>query len=361
MGCCNNSNSSSLPSYNSLIFHILKSHPMRNLAWKDCRNEYVSYCKQPQLNSITTICKSKSHKVVSAGLLLPEKIIEQNYISAIEKLYNFKCETDINILFNAPKASKSVNNIVGNTLKKEIEAALRGLDEKGSDFLLFEDPSHDKPINTLFLSITPTYNDLFDTLIKDKPESSFLLFTLGFCKDNFSSKSSLLLKICETAGLKANIINLKLLLQTYLEFNIAISQRVLNALRSSDRSIDLIDSIQTEFEIRIDKFVIDEWIEYEAALALRKTSISSSIAFKVSKELLNIIITGTTLASLDDYKQNSINKLDNLSLVEIGELMLSNSIVLEDQLTTLQTLHPYIFNVEELQRLVINQIKLETV
>lgn len=355
MGCCNPLCQKNDSNYHALILKLLDSHPLKNFSGMDCKNEFLLDKMSAPDNSPS---KSKSHKQLNSHKIIQQqnKSSEQNYTRTIERLCNFK--TDERIYKYPTTVSKSENNIAAISLKRELlENIASPIIKEDTEYLLNDNNCEDaSPLNYIYIESTPSYTDLYESIIKDRPESSFLLFILGFASDNYEEKAILFLKVLEKIGPRSSMINFRHTLQTYIEMHVDFSKRLYSIISSSMKKNEIKKGIRETFKIVVDDDFLNEWSEYEMKLSSKKSNVADSLAFKVTKDLLVIMNTSIDSQNIDISTKKYAANIDGFSFVEIGELMLSNHLcITKQQLTSLQIIHPYLFNGVELQKLIINE------
>lgn len=372
MGCCSNTNSINDTTFNLLVGSILKTHPLNQTTIKKCRTELNFNMYNSTVTEMISPIKAKSQKLITVRVALDDKqikyISEDRYIEVLNRLYKVNLIRDTNLkqekvkaIYNV-KGQNSHKNISTVNFKKNIDSESdNSEDEKsGTEEMVENLPLTDSNIKLylqLIEALSPTYADLFDAIIKDKPESSFILFAMGFTRESFKSKSKAFFKVLELANIKANLVCIRTILQSYLELNMSFNQKIFSFIKNAIDLPNLKENMKSVFNIQLDNQTIDDWLEFYLIIGGRKTLVSSKMSFTISKELLNIVTTNTVPSTIDTYKSTLSHRLNDLSVIEISEQMLNYNNVTEEHFTALQHVHPYLFNAHELHKMMINEAK----
>lgn len=275
---------------------------------------------------------------------LIQGISEEKFYSMLEFLFQMKLNNDVSRTFIRTKTKVSRKK---SSIDREVEKEINFTPE--TKLLSTETRDHykDNILNDLYFSIFPDYSEV-TSMIKDKFECSFLLSIIGLTKENNTKKAAHLLYILENSGMKPNISNFRIIIQSYLELSFSYSKRLLNVITSQKKE-ELIIEIDKQFGLKITNDVIECWNE---AVQQSYTSKINNAVHLICRELVNIVVSQTTIEDIEEYKSTFLHSLDHLTVIEVCEMILKVSHVdlTKDMLIILLEVHPYLFKAVELQR-----------
>lgn len=351
MGCCTlNTGLIHETDYNKLAYRLLTSFPLTKCSSRSCKSQF----KMTEIDASKVNNSRHSSKKLKSLSKQDLEYSEEKYLKVLENLFKMRVQDTNNA------STKTLRRFNRNPTRTSTLKLLSLKDEKEFVFEnerseVFENKLNttvnyeDSPVNKLYLSITPTFSELFETIIKDKPESSFYLFVLGFCKDSIESKSYFFIELCETAGLKLNLTAFRNLLQAYIDTNISFACKLYDAIRLY-KTEELSGDILGKFDIKLSNQLLSDWTEHNSIVGKVRSLVSAEFINTVCKELVNLIETETTISSIETFKSKYRLRLDKFTVIEICELLLKNNTaaIEADHITMLQMLHPYLFNSAEL-------------
>ena len=358
MGCCNSNKKELDSDYDKLIFLVLQSFPLNLQSSKFCRSQFKTCELEINTNRNTFSGKKSSNKLKTQSKQdINFEYNEEKYYIAIEFLYKMifpdkdlkesvlRKTTDITKT-SLKNISTSENKL--HYLEPELYGQFESQIKEQIEIFQKEEKLLENPINRLYFAITPSFSDLFDKILKDKPESSFLLFVIGFTKEDPKKKAEMFSCLAECGGIKLNLSNFKIMIQSYLEMHYSFS-RLLYDMIAHNKS--LIGHIYNSFKLKIDDHVLRDWYEFNILVETKKTFYSNDFAHRLSQELLNIILSETKPENIDKYMRMNKGNLDHLSVIEVCELIIkyNNTIIDQEYLVSLLTIHPYLFEAKELR------------
>lgn len=343
MGCCISGGSDS--EYSKLVVGILRTNPVCEYSIRHCKlmikASSDSELKRPERRSTKTLpymCKDLS-------------LTEDDYAKRIQSLFKIKLSISEPGVFrkklNRSSSRSTIFKMMSfKELKKE-SILFDGSEVQDTVSSIIEEEQ--SQLSKLESAIIPTYTEISDQLIKDRPEGSFYLFLVGLCKDTSESKCKLFIDICESAGQKLNLKLFESIIQSYIQLHISFNFKI-HASLASNRSGAFFKEVQSKFDIRLNSDALENWEDYNKKLILKRSILVTGVCNILCKELINLVLSETTLYSLTEYKARHRSKLDNATSEELNLLINKNraaSIELE-HLIMLLNLYPFLFNSHEL-------------
>lgn len=277
MGCCGNVRQID-EGYEKLIENVLTNFPLCQYSEKYCLSQFNS-CEK-EYNTNRKLFHSKKTNTV-------KEYSEDKYYQVIETLYNLKyppCLKD-------RKAERISNK------SKDLTTDLISVNQQ--ELIT-------KPVGSIYLAMSPDYNGLFDCIIKGKPKGSFALFILGFTKDDLPSKIEQFVKIFEHSDLSPNITNFQMVMQAYALLNLNFSLKLFDWIQANKSKL-FYDEISREFQIKLDSFTIDQWMNYNRCLLERRSDQSLKFSLQYSKMLYYILTNEVTEQDFESHKENLLN------------------------------------------------------
>lgn len=367
MGCCASGKPDVDYEFEQIINQVLTDFPLSSCNSKFCRQQLKTAEVEVRNQRKTASKKNSTNKQDINFEYSEEKyyiVIEFlfNMIHPDKKLKDSIIRTTLDITKNSTKILG--NKFESNTRSLQIKPDESYIDDRNKE--QFEDKvnqsyqvsnSIQSPLNRLYFSIAPSFNDLFDRILKDKPESSFLLFVIGFTKEEPRKKADMLLTIAECGGIKFNIFNFEKMIRNYIEYHLSISRSLLDCISNHK---ELIPLIAENFRVRLDDFSMKEWQEYNASIEPKKSILAEKFTFIITKELLSIIRSNASSDKLEQYINNHKGNLDHLPHIDVCEMIIKHKqdIIDVDSLVVLLMIHPYLFKAAELRKQLINFIAL---
>lgn len=345
MGCCVSTGVDS--EHNRLVMSILKSNPVSLCSIKHIKstikmNTDVSPKKIDSRSSNNLVCVRKQELEHS----------ESNYIKTIYSLFKVK----INDFKSSPVRKKNSRLSSRSTI---IRMMSYKESKDGSQYLDIAFDSQDTAISfaeedqtqlsRLYAAIIPTYSELSDAILKDKPESSFFLFIIGLCKDTIEYKCKLFIELCENTGQKLNLKLFRSIIQSYIDLNISFNFKIYGEIILI-KSNSLIKEIHSQFDIRLSNELLQIWEENNIQLSAKRSSLVTRICYYFCKELINLLYSETTHHSLNEYKLKHRAKLDNATTEDLDDLIEKNKYakIEHEHIVLLNNLYPFLFNSNEL-------------
>lgn len=341
MGCCNLIKSKhDQETYEQFILEFLSTFPLSQHSGKHCLQQYFSSSQPYSIRRQSTLTS-----IYSMG----------NCFNSSENRYNESLE----LLFNIanPCLGKLDNDrrlTYVNDGKKEISRSntTRTRDDVNTEYALTEGNKSEakKSINSIYYSVTPDYNSLYDSIIKGKPKSSFILFILGFCKDSPKIKAELFIQVFDNAGLILTVSNFRYVIQVYLLMQLDFSFQLYDCLYSNKSKLFL-EEVNAEFGIKLNPEAMNLWYDYNLQLKQRRKSLASKISQLFANILVFIVNFKVECSSFEQYK-NQIFELYDASKSSIDKVEVEENDQIEfnvDHIACLLLFEPSIFNSKELR------------
>lgn len=338
MGCCN-SNQTIQEDYEKVTSEILKTIPLYGKSCNYIMSQFIT-CEKDIGNRKT---HSLNNKV--------KEYSEAKYYKILEFLYNMKFPTHVGGLQSSNQLTTMKHPIKRGSMKSvgRSETLLVHLEvEEEKTNTIYKESL----LNKLYFSITPDYNQLFDSVFKAKPKSNFMLFIIAFTKDSLDKKADFFIQILEEAGLKSNFTTFQTIMLHYALMNYNYSSQIYECI-NSNKSKPLFDKISTEFGVKFSHSSIDTWGDYNSFLQKKKYAKSNNFALHITKELLAIVLENITPTNIADFKPSIKKPFDDLSVIALCELFLKhNNITITPQdIHTLLLLNPYLFDAAKLRKI----------
>lgn len=277
MGCCENVRQIE-ETHEKLIISVLTSFPLCQFNSKYCLSQFNS-CEK-EYNSNRKQFHSKKTNTV-------KEYYEDKYYQVIESLYNVKYTSNLKDRKTDRVNLKSKESIQIDSSVNQQEASA-------------------KPIGSLYLAVSPDYNNLFDSIIKNKPKGSYALFIMGFTKESLPIKIEHFLRVFEYSDMSPNIINFQIILQAYAMINLSFSLKLFDWIQSN-KSKMFYDEINREFHVKLDSNVMDQWMNYNRGLLEKRSDQSMKFSIHYSKMLYYILSKEVTEEEFESHKENLIN------------------------------------------------------
>lgn len=343
MGCCNSLTLSDTE-YDKLLYKILSTHPVNALNSAFCLNQYKVNESEITTKTTGSFTKPNTHRRDKSNTKneINQSMTEEKFYSMLEFLFQMKLTNDVSRTFIKTKTSRKKTAI-----DREVDKEFMFSPDTNLLSIDTRDHYKDNILNDLFFSIVPDYFEM-STILKDRFECSFLLSIIGLTKENNTKKAAHLLYILENSGMKPNISNFRIIIQSYFELSFTYSKRLLNIIMSQKKE-ELIIEIDKQFELKITNDVLECWKEEIQQPNINKIN---SAVHLICRELVNIVVSQTTLEDIEEYKSTFLHSLDHLTVIEVCEMILKVSHVdlTKDMLIILLDVHPYLFRAVELQR-----------
>ena len=344
MGCCSSNNNIQELNYEKLISHVFSSIPISKHSGQYCLSQFLTCEKEISRKTVNQVSKEKNNII--------REYSEDKYYQVLEFLYNMKNNySDLSQITDKQKKSsvmllprktevkkKQFNRFASGELKINLELVDK------SEFYL------NKPINKIYYSITPDYNSLFDSIIKNKPKSSFIIYILSFSNDEMSKKAELFMELFQSSELKCTLTSFQSLIQSYALLNLNFSYSLLEVIQMNNK---LVNEISKEFNIRISNLDIEQWQECNNQLVKRKFEIANKFALLITRELMMILVNNVSFKDLESNPEKPRrNSIDNLSIIDTCDQILKNNglSLTCDDIITLNMMHPYLFNANMLRK-----------
>lgn len=346
MGCCN-SQTQNETEYDKLLYKLLSTHPLLALNTTFCLNQYKANESESIVKTSGSTSKLALHRRDKSNIKndATQSITEERYYSMLEFLFQMKMSNDSSSKLSI-KASKV--NRKKSTSDREFEKEFIFSPETNLLRAETRDQYKDSILNELYFSLIPDLTELVG-LFKDKLECSFLVSIIGLCKENNSKKAAHLLYFFEVAGLKPNISNFRLMIQSYFELSMSYSKRIYSLIFQSQKKEELLIEIEKQFDVKMSSEVLEDWGE---TLQLSDNSKINNAVHIICREIVNVVVSQTSLEDIEEYKSTFLHSLDHLTVIEVCEMILKVSHVdlTKDMLVILMEVHPYLFKAVELQR-----------
>lgn len=349
MGCCNaNASLAHETEYNKLVHRVLSTFPLSKCSSRSCKSQFKTTEMDSSKNNNSRSSSKKLKNLVSKQDF---EYSEEKYQKVLEALFKMRIQdSSTKSLRRSTKVPTRTSNIKLTLVKDEKEFVFDNdrsevFETKMSTTINYED----SPVNKIYLSIAPGFSELFDSIIKDKPESSFYLFVLGFCKDSDESKSDFFIELCESTGQKLNLTGFRNVIQSYIDMNISYGSKIFDVIKVN-KSEELSLEILSKFGVKLSSQLMEDWMEHNTSVGKVRNLVSAEFLNCICKDLVNLIETETTINSIENFKSKLRNRLDKFTVIEICELLLKNNtaVIEADHITMLQMLHPHLFNSADL-------------
>lgn len=350
MGCCSSSKEEINQKFELLISSVLENSPLKDYSLKFIMTQF----KYKEISSVINE-EIPGPNRRSSGLILKKPVFskedEEKYYIIIEFLYKItypdkeikesilrkstklNIDTNTNNTYNSNSAYTIKNSLksLKTHIKKEENKEKEQLTKitcQGSISQL------STSFGILLFSITPSYSDLFDIVLKDNPISMFMLYSIGFTKDDSKRKSEVILLILSMSGMKNSLQNFKILLQKYVFFSISFSFKLFDCVMKEKTNGNTV--LLKETEMNDEK--LKEWIEYNDYLRSNQNDISNRIVNYLCLALINIVNSG--------YSNDELFlTFQNYSYIEICEIINKfQECINEEVLIKLIDMYPFYFN-----------------
>jgi hypothetical protein len=284
--CCNTSKPIKQDlNYESLIKSILINHPLTKYSGREVLEKFMT-CEKEYNNRPKEVNGNVEEKI-----RVIKEYSEEKYLKVLEDLYKMTIseslspQKEMKRKSNRTLSGKGLLNLNQSRISCASSTAISYINDGQSKDFTYSN----KRINQVYIQITPMYNNLFDSLIINKPKSSFILFIISFTKETIEEKSRLFFEILNSADLLNCVISFYTIIQVYILMNINISNKLLlcvNKNFSESFSTELIK----EFNCRLSNSDIIQWMERNDLLNNIKFSISKRLSEIYTTELINIVV-----------------------------------------------------------------------
>lgn len=337
MGCCttNLPNSSINYKFEDVISELLSRFPLTNYSGNYIKSQFETV--QKNLNEDDKI-KVKKEKGFQFN--------DNDYYVVIEFLYQIRHpEKNLkNSILKMTNNLENLRNISMNTNNLSSSSLVYTKDQVQT-----QNQTQIELINKLIYAITPNIIELHDKIIKDKPKSSFLLFAIGFSKDDKKKKYELLNSLVEASGQRFTLSALKSIIQKYIQINLNFSIQLLDCILKEMRLMN-VTSLTSMNLVEVD---ITDWHDYNIYLSSRIQKISQEFAFNILKDLLIIVKTDSKEKSMpaNEFITKNKAKFDNLSYIEVNEMInLYKDPISENDFVYFLSIHQYLFSSSQLRK-----------
>lgn len=343
MGCCNlNLNKQDLEVYEQFILEFLSTFPLTQHSGKHSLQQHFSNMQPYSVRRHSTLTSLNSMS---------------NCIYSSENRYNESLE----LLYNIPYPNSSRQNgkrsAIGVHMKRKETSKpnlTRTRDELNSEFEFPErnntETSKNVSISSLYYSITPEYNCLYNSFIKGKSKSNFILFLLGFSKDCPKMKSELFMQIFENAGMAQTISNFNYVIQIYLLMQLDFSLQLYGFLYANKSKL-LLEEVNAEFGIKLNSDAMNQWYDYNLQLKHQRVNLSSKLS-KLFANILKFVCNYKVKASNYEQYKDEISVLYDFSSPAFKIENEEDNDQIEfslDDISCLLLFEPSIFNSHELR------------
>lgn len=344
MGCCTRSFHSET-NYEKFLSEFFQKFPLMKHTGVYCLNQFILCEKESTRNTVNLVGKENKLKEYS----------KDKYYEVIERLFSVRIikekEENSNkneILMNRNSHFKVQNKNYLSNIPIQIEE--NSEDQQGTE------------IKRIYLSITPSFNSLYDLILKNKPKHSFILFLLPFIKDNLFSKAKFFLKLFDS-DFPPVLTSFQTIISSYALMIINF-QYILYECIESNYSLKLMDQIEKEFNIRLNFLDLNQWNESNISMLHQKTEISNKFSMSLTKELLSIVISNKEnvekarrlrIDLKEVFTEKRINfKRDAIETSEKFVFLSQNGFEITlDDISLLIEKHNYLFDASKLRRVLI--------
>lgn len=347
MGCCNLVESKhDQEVYQQFILEFLGTFPLTQHSGKHCLQQHFSSVQPFSIRRQSTLTS-----IYSMGNCLNSS--ENRYNESLELLYNIA-----NPNSNQTVKEKKLTNIIEGRKETSRSNTTRTRDELNSESPFTEgnkiETKKNVSIGSIYYSITPDYNTLYDSIIKGKPKSSYILFILGFCKDVPKLKAELFIQVFENAGLTLTIFNFRYVIQIYFLMQLDFSFQLYDCLYSN-KSKMFLEEVNVEFGIKLNPDAMNQWYDYNFQLKKQRMSLSSKLSKLFSHILMFIVSYKVEPSNFEQYKYQILEIYDaSKSSQKLEEVDCAHKEFSIDDIGCLLLFEPSIFNSKELRLRIAN-------
>lgn len=285
--CCNSSKPIKQDlNYETLIKSILLNHPLTKYSSREVLEKFMTcekeYNSRPKEINGNTDEKTRVIKEYS----------EEKYLKVLEDLYKMTIiseslspQKEMKRKSNKTLSGKGLLNLNHSRMSAASSTAISYINEGQSNGFTYSN----KRINQVYIQITPMYNNLFDSIIINKPKSSFILFIISFTKETIEEKSRLFIELLNSADLLNCVISFYTIIQVYILMNINISNKLLFCV-NKNFSEGFCNELIKEFDCKLNNSDIIQWMERNDLLNNIKFSISKKLSEIYTTELISIVL-----------------------------------------------------------------------
>lgn len=382
INCCCESTQSNIIDYNFtiLIDKIYDSHPFKKykgsellLKFTECEKEIERKItdsdsevsrSHSQSQDEDTIDNTKDYisKVKYSEDSIDSNIIINNRLNT-EAKSTTKTKTSIKEYSQDKflKIMESILSIQINDSNQNKRASTKKISKKfSSSKLIYESDkginlitthSNHRPINSLYTSIVPFYDELFE-VIKNKPKSNFILYFIAFSNDNNREKSEIFIEMMKSADVQISLSSFQDIIRIYLLLNMKFCFKLLYSM-NKNHSQDFINEINFNFGVKINNNDLIQWIGMNDLLNKNKLEVADRLSFQITNDLITII-------KLKAEKRRSSDSVFNgkgLSLRVNTSFQRYNDVKIdvEDVVLLLQK-HFYLFDASKLRKFIFDNV-----
>lgn len=334
--CCYNSSQLKPESQcDQLIIQILKAFPLTKYSSSHVLSKF-QYCKKEIKDNTSidgVIVEYSEEKYVS--LVADLFSISNSEVKSVERRKSKKMPTNKNLDMAKLQSSSSSKMILSGSTKRIISYAT---DNISNEHCL---------IDLLYLSIVPDYYSLFETYSKN-PKCNFLLFIIGFTKENINEKSESIIDILSYHSLPHTIESIKTILMYYIMINYSFSTKIMSfIMKNYSQSLCL--ELKKAFSIQISKVDLFDWQENNDKYA----KIRSRSAEKVVNRLVSDLSNELSLC-----KNKKVEEEEKTFDEKKGKGLVSRYVEKEDLVVLFQK-HDYLFDQVRLNQVLNDYLEVE--